>query len=72
MGLLEEEGKGQEGKRVHIVETEPFSGTFGPKAQRKRPRLEVGSLEELGKDVADAHAEKGESHLLIKFYFATS
>ncbi|KAG7571166.1 hypothetical protein FFLO_00839 [Filobasidium floriforme] len=58
MGLLEEEGKGQEGKRVHIVETEPFSGTFGPKAQRKRPRLEVGSLEELGKDVADAHAEK--------------
>ena len=63
MGLLEEEGKGQEGKRVHIVETEPFSGTFGPKAQRKRPRLEVGSLEELGKDVADAHAEKGESRL---------
>jgi len=59
MGLLEEEGKGAEGKRVHIVETEPFSGTFGPKAQRKRPRLEVGSLEELGKDVADAHAEKG-------------
>jgi hypothetical protein len=59
MGLLQEEGKGEEGKRVHIVETEPFAGTFGPKAQRKRPRLEVGSLEELGKGVDEVQAEKG-------------
>lgn len=35
-------------KRPHIVETEPFSNTFGPKAQRKRPRLDIGSIEELG------------------------
>ena len=35
-------------QRSHIVETEPFKGTFGPKAQRKKPRLDVGSFEELG------------------------
>ncbi|KAG6849554.1 hypothetical protein H0H93_007502 [Arthromyces matolae] len=48
--------------RPHIVETEPFSETFGPKAQRKRPRIDVGSFEELSKvgaagaDEADATA----------------
>lgn len=54
MGLLQDESK-TEGKKVHIVETEPFSDTFGPKAQRKRPRLDVGSIEELGESssVAD-------------------
>lgn len=35
-------------QRSHIVETEPFGNTFGPKAQRKRPRLDIGSIEELG------------------------
>ncbi|WPG97662.1 nucleolar GTP-binding protein 2-like protein [Acrodontium crateriforme] len=29
------------------IETEAFDDTFGPKAQRKRPRLAVGSLEDL-------------------------
>lgn len=54
MGLLQDESK-TDGKKVHIVETEPFSNTFGPKAQRKRPRLDVGSIEELGENsvVAD-------------------
>ncbi|EJT48833.1 hypothetical protein A1Q1_02168 [Trichosporon asahii var. asahii CBS 2479] len=47
MGLLQDESK-TEGKKVHIVETEPFANTFGPKAQRKRPRLDVGSIAELG------------------------
>ncbi|KAG8953606.1 GTPase required for pre-60S ribosomal subunit nuclear export and maturation [Tulasnella sp. 419] len=45
MSLLDDSSVGQ--KRPHIVETEPFSDTFGPKAQRKKPRLEVGSFEEL-------------------------
>jgi nuclear GTP-binding protein len=36
-------------QRSHIVETEPFSDTFGPKAQRKRPRLDVASFEDLVK-----------------------
>ena len=31
------------------METEPFGDTFGPKAQRKRPRIEASSFEELGK-----------------------
>ncbi|ORY25326.1 NUC091 domain-domain-containing protein [Naematelia encephala] len=47
MGLLEDESK-TAGKRSHIVETEPFKNTFGPKAQRKRPRLDIGTIEELG------------------------
>lgn len=38
----------------HIVETEPFGNTFGPKAQRKRPRLDIGSIEELGETTAAA------------------
>jgi len=36
-------------QRSHIVETEPFSETFGPKAQRKRPRITASTFEELGK-----------------------
>lgn len=31
------------------METEPFQDTFGPKAQRKKPRLDVGTFEELSK-----------------------
>ena len=55
MGLLQDEDK-TANKRVHIVDTEPFSNTFGPKAQRKRPRLDVGSLSELGESSAAAEA----------------
>lgn len=36
-------------QRSHIVETEPFGETFGPKAQRKKPRIDAGTFEELGK-----------------------
>ncbi|GAA5927214.1 putative GTPase NOG2 [Sporobolomyces koalae] len=35
-----------------LTTTEPFSDTFGAKAQRKRPRLDVGSIEELAGAVA--------------------
>lgn len=31
------------------MDTEPFGNTFGPRAQRKRPRLDVGTFEELSK-----------------------
>lgn len=44
-------------QRPHIVETEPFGNTFGPKAQRKRPKLDIGSIEELGESSAAAAAE---------------
>lgn len=38
------------------IESESFGDTFGPKAQRKRPRLAVSSLEELAKVSTDDHA----------------
>lgn len=34
-----------------MTTTEPFSDTFGAKAQRKRPRLDVGSFSELADKV---------------------
>lgn len=50
MSLLEE---GTKGSSVNIVETEPFDQTFGPKAQRKKPRVALNSLEELATTVDD-------------------
>jgi len=44
-------------QRSHIVETEPFSETFGPKAQRKRPRIDAGTFEELSQIGAAAAVE---------------
>ncbi|KAI5995353.1 NGP1NT-domain-containing protein [Pisolithus marmoratus] len=49
MALLDDAANPHLRKRSHIVETEPFSDTFGPKAQRKRPRLDVGTFEELSR-----------------------
>ena len=46
-------------QRSHIVETESFSETFGPRAQRKKPRLDVGSFEELSQ-VSAAAVEQAE------------
>ena len=37
------------------VESQPFSETFGPKAQRKRPKLEFESLEALAGRTNDMH-----------------
>lgn len=48
------------GQRSHILETETFKDTFGPKAQRKKPRIDVGTFEELGK-ASEAAAEERES-----------
>ncbi|WVQ76756.1 nucleolar GTP-binding protein 2 [Cryptococcus sp. DSM 104548] len=55
MGLLQDESV-DNAKRPHIVETEPFGNTFGPKAQRKKPRLDIGSFAELGESSAAAEA----------------
>lgn len=49
-------------QRSHIIETEPFQDTFGPKAQRKKPHLVVGSFEELGKASAVAARESEEQN----------
>ncbi|BDD64023.1 GTPase required for pre-60S ribosomal subunit nuclear export and maturation [Monascus purpureus] len=37
------------------IETAPFGDTFGPKAQRKRVKLGVGSLEDLAGETAKVH-----------------
>ena len=31
--------------RVHVLDTEPFDHTFGPKAQRRHPNLKVADIE---------------------------
>ena len=48
------------GQRSHILETETFKDTFGPKSQRKKPRLDVGTFEELGK-ASEAAADEAET-----------
>ncbi|KAF9469566.1 NUC091 domain-containing protein [Collybia nuda] len=49
MALLDDAANPNTRKRSHIVETEPFSDTFGPKAQRKKARINAGTFEELSK-----------------------
>ena len=43
--------------RVHLLETESFDTTFGPKKQRKRPNLKVRDLTDMTK-AAEESAEK--------------
>ncbi|KAF8776868.1 Nucleolar GTP-binding protein 2 like protein [Argiope bruennichi] len=47
-------------KRFHILDTEDFASTFGPKAKRKRPNLKTCNLEEFV-SVAQESAEKYDS-----------
>lgn len=46
ISLLNESAKFQ---RVHLLETEGFNTTFGPKKQRKRPNLKVRDLDDMSK-----------------------
>jgi hypothetical protein len=39
---------------MHLLETEKFEDTFGKKAQRKRPRLAAGDMDELMKKVEES------------------
>ncbi|CAG8595756.1 10900_t:CDS:2, partial [Acaulospora colombiana] len=53
--------------RMHMIDTEPFADTFGPKAQRKRPKLKVGTLEDLASIIEhslEKYDEKNDSSLL--------
>lgn len=51
MSLIKDNENTKNGIKQHqakiAVETAPFKDTFGPKAQRKRPKLAVSSLEDL-------------------------
>ncbi|RMY64687.1 hypothetical protein D0863_09650 [Hortaea werneckii] len=42
------------------IESEAFGDTFGPKAQRKRPRLAVSSIEDLAQGIDQDHARHRE------------
>ncbi|CAK6964339.1 nucleolar GTP-binding protein 2 [Scomber scombrus] len=46
MSLLHDKAKAHNSK-VHILDTEGFETTFGPKSQRKRPNLMVGDVKDL-------------------------
>ncbi|KAF8899294.1 NGP1NT-domain-containing protein [Infundibulicybe gibba] len=63
MALLDDAANPNTRKRSHIVETEPFSETFGPKAQRKKARIEAGTFEELSKLGAAAAEEAAEQRM---------
>ncbi|KAK3694540.1 NUC091 domain-containing protein [Podospora appendiculata] len=51
MSLIRDEAKPMDGIRKHAskmtIESEPFGLTFGPKAQRKRPKLSFASVDDL-------------------------
>ncbi|XP_064206736.1 nucleolar GTP-binding protein 2 [Anguilla rostrata] len=55
MSLLHDRVKSHNAK-VHILDTETFGTTFGPKAQRKRPSLGVADMRDLA-ERAEAEAE---------------
>ena len=58
MSLIRD-GQGKNGLKQHraklAVESSPFGDTFGPKAQRKRVKLGVGSLEDLAGESVKMH-----------------
>ncbi|KAI9834617.1 MAG: GTPase required for pre-60S ribosomal subunit nuclear export and maturation [Phylliscum demangeonii] len=65
------DGTGKNGVKEHpakiAVEAAPFQATFGPKAQRKRVKLAVGSLADLAGETEKAHdsyLEAQEQHVL--------
>ncbi|CAZ85641.1 unnamed protein product [Tuber melanosporum] len=67
MSLLKDVGKKVHSAKVH-VETQPFAETFGPKAQRKRVKLQVAGLEELVGEselLEVKYKEKLETELLL-------
>ncbi|KAJ3122803.1 GTPase required for pre-60S ribosomal subunit nuclear export and maturation [Nowakowskiella sp. JEL0407] len=49
MSLLQDPAKNS---RMHILETETFQNTFGPKAQRKKPRFTSSTLDDLAQNVS--------------------
>jgi hypothetical protein len=58
MSLIEEKGN-INGLKEHAakiaVESQPFKDTFGPKAQRKRPKLDFSSIEDLAGRTGTMH-----------------
>ena len=61
MSLLQDSTKHT---RMHILETDSFGNTFGSKAQRKKPKLNIGSMEEMMSQVDDTHGK----HFFFQLY----
>ncbi|KAJ1501009.1 GTPase required for pre-60S ribosomal subunit nuclear export and maturation [Coelomomyces lativittatus] len=51
LSLLQESSKTSQ---MHLLETESFSTTFGPKALRKKPKLKVEAFDQLSKVIENA------------------
>jgi len=54
--------------RMHILDTESFANTFGGKAQRKKPKVNISSLEEMVEKVDDStesYSASKDSKLLV-------
>ena len=71
MSLIRD-GQGKNGLKEHrakiAVESSPFANTFGPKAQRKRVKLNVASLQGLADETTqmhDAYLERREQAKLL-------
>uniref|UniRef100_A0A224YWR9 Nucleolar GTP-binding protein 2 n=1 Tax=Rhipicephalus zambeziensis TaxID=60191 RepID=A0A224YWR9_9ACAR len=58
VSLLNEKAKNA---RVHILDTASYEATFGPKAQRKKPRISVGDLNELVQAADTSQAQHEEA-----------
>jgi len=68
MSLLHDRVKAHNSK-VHILDTETFGTTFGPKAQRKRPSLCVGDMKDLVQQAeasADTYSADKDKDLVIE------
>lgn len=59
MGLIRDAENTKNGVKQHqakiAVESAPFGDTFGPKSQRKRVKLDVGSLEDMAGSTVKMH-----------------
>jgi len=64
MSLLEDR---QKAGKLHLLKSESFGHTFGPGAQRKRPKLAVNSMDELAEKASTAEVkETVETEELVK------
>lgn len=53
--------------KMHLLETESFQSVFGKKAQRKRPKLSIASMEDFASKISAAensYLEKNDSNLV--------
>ncbi|PIK37829.1 putative nucleolar GTP-binding protein 2 isoform X2 [Apostichopus japonicus] len=65
--LLQERAKHQ---RVHVLDTESFETTFGPKRKRKRVNLKVADIQDLVSSVEkshDSYSEEKDSNIVVEY-----